>query len=388
VPRRRRHALWLLCGVLIALVAIGVVWQRRKAASRAAASKPQAPPAVAIATAVAQKGDIGVHVNALGLVTPEYTVNVRSRVDGQLVKIHYTEGQLVKKGALLAEIDDAPYRAAVLQAEGQLGRDTAILENARRDLERYGEALARNAIPRQQYDTQISTVHQYEDVLKVDQGQLDSARVNLAYTRISAPISGRVGLRLVDPGNLVHASDTTALLVITQIEPIAVVFSVAEDYLPEIQAELKKGHLLSVIAFDRAQKEKLAEGTLKTLDNQIDPATGTIKLKALFDNHDGALFPNQFVNAQLLVSTHRGVTLVDNPIIQRNAQGSFVYVVTHEQKVRLHPVQVLTTDGKRSQVSGLEPGTTLAADNFNRLMDGAKVKLRPATAPPAEKPAE
>jgi multidrug efflux system membrane fusion protein len=377
-----------LCAALAALLAAGVIWHRKKAASRAAASRPQAPPAVAIATAVAERGDIGVHVNALGLVTPEYTVNVRSRVDGQLVKVHYTEGQLVEKGALLAEIDDAPYRAALLQAEGQLGRDTAILENARRDLERYGEAMARNAIPRQQYDTQIATVHQYEDVLKVDQGQLDSARVNLAYTRITAPISGRVGLRLVDPGNLVHASDTTALLVITQIEPIAVVFSVAEDYLPEIQAELKKGHRLAVAAFDRAQKAKLADGTLKTLDNQIDPATGTIKLKALFDNHDGALFPNQFVNAQLLVDTHRGVTLVDNSVIQRNAQGTFVYAVTDEQKVRLHPVQVLTTDGKRSEVGGLAPGTVLAADNFNRLMDGAKIKPRPAAAGSTEKPPE
>ncbi len=320
------------------------------------------------------------HVNALGLVTPEYTVNVRSRVDGQLVKVHYTEGQLVKKGAALAEIDDAPYRAALLQAEGQLGRDTAILENARRDLERYGEALARNAIPRQQYDTQIATVRQYEDVLKVDQGQLDSARVNLAYCHIKAPISGRIGLRLVDPGNIVHASDENPLLVITQVDPIAVVFSVAEDFLPEIQAELKKGHELSVVAFDRAQKERLAEGKLETLDNQIDPATGTLKLKALFPNPDGALFPNQFVNAQLLVNTHRDVTLIENPVLQRNAQGTFVYVVTSEETVRLHPVEVITTDGKRSEVGGLESGTVLAADNFNRLMDGAKVKPRPATA--------
>jgi multidrug efflux system membrane fusion protein len=388
VPRRRRHALWLLCGALLALIAAGVIWVRKNAASRAAESRPKTPPPVVVATSVAQKGDIGVHVNALGLVTAEYTVNVRSRVDGQLVKIHYTEGQLVKKGAPLAEIDDAPYRAALLQAEGQLGRDTAILENARRDLERYGEALERNAIPRQQYDTQIATVQQYEDVLKVDQGQLDSARVNLAYCHIKAPISGRVGLRLVDPGNIVHASDENPLLVITQVDPIAVVFSVAEDFLPEIQAELKKGHELSVVAFDRAQKERLAEGKLKTLDNQIDPATGTIKLKALFPNEDGALFPNQFVNAQLLVDTHRDVTLVENPVIQRNAQGTFVYVVTSEEKVRLHPVQVVTTDGKRSEIDGLESGSVLAADNFNRLMDGAKVKRRPTTARPSEKPGE
>ncbi len=346
---------------------------------------------MAIATTTAEKGDIGVHVNALGLVTPEYTVNIRSRVDGQLVKVHYTEGQLVKKGELLAEIDDAPYRAALLQAEGQLGRDTAILENARRDLERYGEALARNAIPRQQYGhpgRHRSTVRRRAE------GRPRSARQRSGQPRSPAsphPSADAWVYAWSIRATLVHASDTTALLVITQIEPITVVFSVAGGLPPGDPGGAQERASTLGDRVRSSAKARLAEGTLKTLDNQIDPATGTIKLKALFQNHDGALFPNQFVNAQLLVDTHRGVTLVENPVIQRNAQGTFVYVVTDEQKVKLHPVQVLTTDGKRSEIDGLEPGTVLAADNFNRLMDGAKIardRRRRTPAKPAESPAE
>lgn len=331
-----------------------------------------------IGTATAKKGDIGVYVSALGVVTPVNTVTVRSRVDGQLVKVNYEEGQMVRAGDALVEIDPAPFQAALGQAEGQLARDTALLENARLDLERYKEAYDRNAIPRQQLDTQGSAVRQYEGSVRLDQAQVDNAKVQLAYCHITAPISGRIGLRLVDMGNIVHASDTTGLLVIAQLEPINVIFSVAEDYLTQIQHQMKQGKKLAVDALDRAQQKKIASGTLRTLDNEIDPTTGTVKLKALFDNEDGALFPNQFVNARLLVDTHQDVTLLPNTTIQRNAQGAFVYLLQTNQTVTMHPITAGVTDGTVSEVEGLEPGAVVAADNFNRLTDGATVTVRPA----------
>lgn len=330
-----------------------------------------------VGTATAQKGDIGVYVSALGLVTPVNTVAVRSRVDGQLVEVHYKEGQLVHSGDPLVEIDARPFEAALAQAEGQLARDTALLENAKLDVDRYREAFAKNAIPKQQLDTQVATLHQYEGATKLDQAQLDNAKVQLAYCHIKAPISGRVGLRLVDAGNIVHGNDTNPLVVITQLEPITVLFSVAEDYLPQILQQLRAGKRLVVDAFDRAQQKKIAAGELQTLDNQIDTTTGTVKLKALFSNDDGSLFPNQFVNARLLVDTHHDVTLVPNPIIQRNAQGAFVYLLQPDQTVAVHPVNLGTTDGNVTEVEGLDAGAVLAADNFNRLADGAKVTLRP-----------
>jgi multidrug efflux system membrane fusion protein len=364
--------------VVILLAAAGVFLFQHHTKPPSTGKAPGGPPPLMISTATAQKGSIGVYVSALGLVTPVNTVAVRSRVDGQLLKVQYVEGQTVQQGDALVEIDAAPFQAVLVQAQGQLARDEALLENARLDLERYKEAFAKNAIPKQQLDTQVATVHQFEGAVKLDQGQLDNAKVQLAYCHIKAPITGRVGLRLLDAGNIVHASDTNPLVTLTQLEPITVVFSVAEDYLPQIQEQLRQGKRLVVDALDRAQQRELASGTLQTLDNQIDTTTGTVKLKAVFANKDVSLFPNQFVNARLLVDTHHDVMLAPNPAIQRNAQGPFVYLLKPDKTVAVHPVKVGTTDGNVSEVEGLEPGAVIATDNFNRLTDGAKVVPRPA----------
>jgi multidrug efflux system membrane fusion protein len=367
--------------VLILLVGAGIVYLRQRSPKEQPAARGRpggGQPPLMVSTATAQKGDIGVYVNALGVVTPVNTVSVKSRVDGQLVKVHYVEGQIIHQGDPLLEIDPAPFQAALTQAEGQLARDTALLENARLDLDRYKEALSKNAIPKQQLDTQVSVVHQYEGAVRLDQGQIDNARVQLAYSYIKAPITGRVGLRLVDAGNIVHANDTGPLVTITQVEPITVIFSVAEDYLPQIQVQLRQGKQLTVDALDRAQQIRIGTGTLQTLDNQIDTTTGTIKLKAQFPNEDLALFPNQFVNARLLVDTHHGVTLVPNPAIQHNAQGAYAYLLKPDQTVAVQPVTVGTTDGTVSEVEGLDPGAIIVTDNFNRLVEGAKVIVRQA----------
>src|ERR1044071_1749571 len=321
-PRRRKPWLMLLV-LLIAGVAGFLILQHRQKATVAAARPVPQPPGVAISTSVAQHGDIGVYINALGSVSPLCTVTVKSRVDGQLMSVNYREGQMVKQGDVLAEIDPRPFQAQLIQAQGQYDRDKALLENANIDLNRYQIAYSKNAIPKQQLDTQLATVHQYEGIVKIDQGQIDNVKVQLAYCQITSPISGRVGLRLVDPGNIVHAADTNGMLVITQLQPINVLFSVAEDYLPQIREQLRRGNRLTVDAFDRTQQTKLSSGTLLTFDNEIDTTTGTIKLKATFPNRDNALFPNQFVNARLLVTTQHGVILIPSVAIQRNAQDSF-----------------------------------------------------------------
>jgi multidrug efflux system membrane fusion protein len=335
---------------------------------------------IMVGVAPAQKGDIGVYVSALGYVTPLNTVAVRSRVDGQLVKLDYTEGQWVHEGDPLAEIDPAPFQAALAQAEGQLARDTASLENAKLDLKRYEDAFARNAVPRQQLDTQTSSVRQFEGAVKFDQGQVQTARVQLNYCHIKAPISGRVGLRMMDPGNIVHANDANPLVIITQLKPITVVFSVPEDSLPKIQTQVRAGNKLPVDAYDRAKEHKLATGTLQTIDNQIDSTTGTVKLKAIFENEEEILFPNQFVNASLLVETHRGVTLIPNRAVQRGAKGAFVFVVKSSgtnSLVAAQTIEIPASNADVSEAKGLEPGTLIAMDNFNRLSDGAKVVVRP-----------
>src|ERR1035438_7163239 len=395
-PSRRRR-LWLWLAVLLVLgLGAYFVWLRIAAAKSASAAKAAAakgPPPIPVVAAASHKGDIGVYYSGLGAVTPLATVTVRSRVDGQLMSVRYREGDTVHKGDLLAEIDDGPYQAALTQAEGQLMRDKAALENARIDLVRYQQLVPQKAIPEQQLATQQATVHQDEGVVKIDEGQIESAKVNLAYCKIAAPVTGRIGLRLVDPGNIVQASDTTGLLVITQMDPISAIFTISEDQLQVVLKKMAAGQKLEVDAYDRDAKTKLAQGSLTTLDNQIDPTTGTLKLRATFENAKGTLFPNQFVNAKLLVQEKRGVTLVPTAAVQRNSQATYVYVVKTDSTVTVRPIVIGTTEGDDSEVtSGLTPGEVVVMTGVDKLQEGTKVTAQipaanspvsPSVTPPA-----
>jgi len=337
---------------------------------------------IPVTTAPAEKGGIGVYFTGLGVVTPLYTVTVKSRVDGQLMSINYKEGDLVKQGDPLLEIDPRPYQAVLTQAEGAHLRDQALLENARVDLARYQALWAKNAIPQQQLATQQALVAQYEGAVKTDEGQIEMAKVNIAYSHINSPIPGRIGLRLVDPGNIVHANDTNGLLVITQIEPISVIFTIAEDQLPPVLQRTRAGQHLTVEAWDRGMNKKLATGTLATLDNQIDQTTGTIKIRAIFENKSDALYPNQFVNARLLVQQKYGVILVPNQAIQRNSRTTYVWVVKEDQTVTVRPVALGTSEGDVTEAtSGLAAGDVVVTDGVDKLQEGSKISTRGSGAP-------
>ncbi len=381
-PSRRRWWLWvivlLVLGVIAYFVATKIAGEKTdQPAAGKGKGKGDAGQTNPVVTATARKGDIGVYFTGLGAVTPLATVTIKSRVDGQLTSVRYREGDMVHKGDLLVEIDDGPYQAALTQAEGQLLRDQATLENAKIDLARYQQLAPLKAIPEQQLATQVATVHQDEGIVKLDQGQIDSAKVNLAYTKITAPVDGRIGLRLVDQGNIVNSTDTNGLLVITQMDPISVIFTLAEDQLPPVLQKTGAGQKLEVDAYDRAQNTKLAQGSLATLDNQIDPTTGTLKLRATFDNSKGTLYPNQFVNVKLLVQEKRGVTLVPTAAVQRNSQMTYVYVVKQDSTVTVRTIMLGTTEGDDSEVtSGLMAGEVVVMTGVDKLQEGSKVNVQ------------
>jgi multidrug efflux system membrane fusion protein len=377
---------WWIVLLAICLIAIGAYVFFIKGQSRAAKEgQNRVTRTVSVVAVAAKKSDMGVYITGLGSVTPLNTVTVKTRVDGQLMEILFREGQIVSSGDLLAKIDPRPFEAQLTQAEGQMARDQALLKNAQLDLQRFRALLEKAAIAKQQTDTQEALVHQYEGAVKANQGQIDNVKLQLLYCRITAPISGRVGLRLVDPGNIVHASDPNGLVVITQLQPIAVIFPIPEDSLPQVLARLKTGERLPVEAYDREMRQKLAVGSLLTVDNQIDPATGTVRLKSVFSNEKNELFPNQFVNARLLVEVKREVIVLPTPAIQRGPQGTFVYVVKADRTATLRPVNVGEIQGGEVSIkTGLSPGELVVVDGQDRLREGTKVDLRPQSGGPTQ----
>ena len=344
---------------------------------------------VTITTATAQKGNIGVYLDAIGTVTPVYTASITSEVTGLVSQVHYQEGQLVRKGQPLIDIDSRPFQAQLMQAEGTLERDTYILEQANMDLQRYRDAWAKNAIPKQTLDDQEKIALQDHGTVKIDEGTVQYDKVQVAFCHITAPITGRVGLRLVDPGNVVQANGTNPLVVITQVQPITVIFTIAEDYLSQVQAQTRLKKKLSVEVFDRTQQTKIATGKLLTFDNQIDTTTGTVKLRASFDNKDDALFPNQFVNTKLLVRTIEGATLIPTSAIQHNGQTAFVYLIQNDA-AQIRNIKPGVTDGNNTAVDGINPGDVVANSSFEKLQNNSKIVVskKPIPASANEGPAQ
>ena len=374
-----RKTLWIVIGIvlLLLLVLAIVLWRHHEDAPK---PKP-APAKINITTATAQQGNIGIYLDEIGTVTPVYTDSITSEVNGLVEAVHFKEGQLIRKGDPLVDIDSRPYRATLLQAQGALERDQNLLAQAQMDLERYRAAWARNAIQKQLLDDQEKLVLQDQGTVKNDEGTVQYDQVQVDFCHITAPIAGRVGLRLVDPGNVVQSSGTITLAVITQMQPITVIFTIPEDSLGPVAARLRKKAKLTVDAYDRTAQTKIAGGTLLTLDNQIDTTTGTVKARAIFDNKNDALFPNQFVNTRLLVNTLQGVTLVPASAIQQNGQTSFVYVIQNNV-VHVRNVKPGVTDGGLTQVEGVNPGDIVANSNFDKLQENTAINpLKPPAKP-------
>jgi multidrug efflux system membrane fusion protein len=387
---KKRGLIWVVFLLIVAGVAGYAVWRagRPNTAARGQGGGGGAGggggrgaglgPVPVVVTKVA-RSSIPVYLNGLGNVTAYYTVTVKSRVDGQLMKVDFNEGDLVKQGQVLIEIDPRPYQVQLDLAQATQARDQALLANAKVDLERYKLLVKTDAIPSQELDTQTALVAQYEAAVKQDQANIDNARLQLVYSKITAPITGVLGLRLVDPGNIVHASDANGMVTITQLQPISVLFTIPEDSLPQITQKLRAGAHLPVDAYNRDNSKKLASGTLVTMDNQIDSTTGTSKLKAVFDNQDNSLFPQQFVNIRLLVDTLTNQLVVPNVAVQNGQQGTFVYVVDEDSRVHLTSVQVgITTDTSADILGGIADGDQVVIDGTDRLVEGAVVRVRKA----------
>lgn len=378
-PHRKRH--WWVWLLTLAILGVAVwyfhsIAQKQSEKSSATARARLGNQATPVSVATAKEGDLPVYYTGLGTVTAFYTVTVHTRVDGQIMQVYFKEGQFVHQGEPLVEIDSRPYQVQLEQAQGQLAKDTAALHDATIDFNRDTALSSEGIIPKQQLDTQTATMEQAKGATVADQGAIDTAKLELAYCHITAPISGRIGLRLVDPGNIVHASDTTGLIVITQLQPISVIFTLPQDELPDVYKQLRAHDRLTVDAYDRDDTTKVASGFLQTMDNQIDTTTGTYKLKAVFDNKDNALFPNQFVNIHLLVDIKRNMTMIPAAAVQRGPQGTYVYVVNGKM-VKVREVKAGLTDGNSIAIdSGLGAGEEVVTDGLDKLTDGSKIEVR------------
>jgi membrane fusion protein, multidrug efflux system len=384
----QRVFVWVALLLVFAIIFV-LVLRHHDDTQSASTSRRALGGTVTVNIATAKKGNIGVYLEAIGTVTPVHTDSITAQVTGLINQVHYQEGQLVRKGQALIDIDPRPYEAQLMQAEGALERDTHVLEQAKMDLDRYRDAWARNGIPKQTLDDQEKIVLQDQGTVKNDQGTVNFDKVQVIFCHITAPISGRVGLRLVDPGNVVQSNGTTPLVVIAEEQPITVVFTIAEDNLGQVQEQMRHGKRLVVDAFDRASLTKIATGKLLTLDNLIDTTTGTVKLRAVFDNKNGALFPNQFVNARLLVKTLEGVTLIPSSAIQHNGQITFVYLIQNDT-AQIRNVKPGVTDGGMTVVEGINPGDVVADSSFEKLQNNSKVAVskKPIPTSTSEGPAQ